>query len=92
MSMAWEVTNDDIEQVLDKHGVPFTEEIADLVDADEVENAVLSYVNFDNQVQAALCEIEDQLLKQEVIKGEKKFDPPNDPDEWDNEDEFEEEE
>jgi hypothetical protein len=86
MSMAWEVTEEDITQVLVAHNVTFTDEVSEQVCEDDVEAAVLSYVDFDNQVTAALCEIEDQLIAAGVIKGEKKFNPPEGDDEWEDED------
>lgn len=82
MSMAWEVTTEDITQVLEAHKLALTDEISEQVSEDDVEAAVLSYVDFDNQVTAALCEIEDQLITAGVIKGEKKFNPPEGDDEW----------
>lgn len=85
MSVAWEVTAEDVTQVLEAHGVKFTDEIFELVCEDDVEAAVLSYVNFDNQVTAALCEIEDQLIAAEVISEPKKFNAPEDDDEWEEE-------
>lgn len=78
MSMAWEVTPDDVKQVLDAHGVKFTDEIYDLVYADEVEDTLLNYTDFDNQVAVALSVIEDQLIKAEVISEVKKFPLPED--------------
>ncbi len=91
MSMAWEVTSDDIEQVLDAHGVKFTEEISDLVDGDEVEDAILHYCNFENQCDVAISVIEDQLIEAGVISAPKKFPmPDDDPDFSDDCEEFEE--
>lgn len=81
---AWEITSEDIKQVLEPHGVKFTDLISDMVDDSEVENAVLFYCNFDNQVNAALCNIEDQLIEAGVITGSKLFNGPSedDTDEW----------
>ena len=66
MSNAWEVTIDDIKAVCDKHDSTFTDEqydeMHDVLDHDLVESAVLSYTDFDDQVQAALSEIEQQLI------------------------------
>lgn len=71
MSMAWEVTVDDVEIVLERHGIKKTEEeisdIHDGLDCDEVEEVVLSYTDFDDQVDAALDEIERQLKADGVI-------------------------
>lgn len=90
MSMAWEVTTDDVQRVCEEHNVPFTDVIFEEVCEDDVEAAVLSYVDFDNQVIAALCEIEDQLMAAGVIKGDKKFPSPEDDDDF--KDEWSEEE
>lgn len=71
MSMAWEVTVDDVETVLKRNGIVKTEEeisdIHDGLDCDEVEEVVLSYTDFDDQVDAALDEIERQLKADGVI-------------------------
>jgi hypothetical protein len=87
MSMAWEISSDDIKQVLEAHGVKFNDQISDMIDDAEVEDAVLFYCNFDNQVAASLCNIEDQLIEAGVITGSKLFDGPSedDADEWENE-------
>jgi hypothetical protein len=92
MSNAWEITSDDIKQVLEPQGVKFTDLISDMVDDAEVEEAVLSYCNFDNQVDASLCNIEDQLIEAGVITGPKMFDGPSDDDtdDWEDDDDFEE--
>ncbi len=74
---AWEVTEEDVKQVLDAHGVAFSGDIYDIIDADDVEERVLSYVDFDNQVAGALSEIEDQLIKAEVVSEVKKFNLPD---------------
>lgn len=87
MSMAWEITSDDIKQVLEPHGVEFTYLISDMVDDTEVEEAVLNYCNFDNQVAASLCNIEDQLIEAGVITGSKMFNGPSEDDADDFEDE-----
>lgn len=73
MSMAWEVTADDVELVLEAHNVKFTDDIFELVDDYEVENVVLEYTDFDDQVSAALCEIEDQLITAKIITAPKEF-------------------
>ncbi len=90
MTMAWEVTTEDVQQVCKKHGVKFRQDIFDQIDPDEVEHAVLSYTDFNNQVDAALCEIEDQLITLGIIPKSKKFRPPDYEDEY--EDEYEEDE
>ena len=80
MSMAWEITPEDIKQVLEPHGVKFTSLISDMVDDTEVEEAVLNWCNFNNQVDASLCNIEDQLIDAGVITGEKQFESPSEDD------------
>jgi len=80
MSMAWEVTEDDVQQVCEAHKVKYKQEIFDLVDADEVIDKLLNYVSFDAQVDVALCAIEDQLILAKVITGMKKFLMPEDAD------------
>jgi len=82
MSMAWEITSDDIKQVLEEHGVTFFDHIANMIDGAEVEATVLDYCNFDNQVDASMCNIEDQLIEAGVINGPKKFLEPDDSDDW----------
>lgn len=71
MSMAWEVTVEDVEIVLERNGIIKTEEeiseIHDGLDCDEVEDVVLSYTDFDEQCDAALDEIERQLKADGVI-------------------------
>lgn len=73
MSMAWEISSEDITEVLEAHDLKFSLEISDLVDDGEVEDAVLDYLDFDNQVIASYCNIEDQLIAMDVITGPKKF-------------------
>lgn len=78
MSMAWEVTVDDVEIVLERHGIKKTEEeisdIHDGLDFDEIEDAVLSYTMNDSQYSAMFDEIENQLMEDGVIETkEKKF-------------------
>lgn len=95
MSMAWEVTDDDIELVLEKHGVNDAETFekakqAIEVETDRIEGAVLEYTDFDDQVESANDEIENILIEEEVITGEKKFSAPDadsDEDEVDEDDE-----
>jgi hypothetical protein len=75
MSMAWEVTLDDIEHVLDAHGMgERAQEIYDEFDDQyRVEKAVLYFTDMDDQTAAANSEIEDILMEAGVITGEKKF-------------------
>ncbi len=76
MSLAWEVTDEDIIAVLAAHGIHDSDQVAeaeDILDADAVEEAVLSYTDFDDQVSASLTEIEDQLFEHGLLSGERKF-------------------
>jgi hypothetical protein len=51
-SMAWETTDEDIDQACDELGIECSEEIYDFIDRDRVEDAVLNYDEFDDQVSA----------------------------------------
>ena len=66
MSNAWEISREDIEAVCRAHDTVLTEEQLEEVfgdiDADLVESAVLNYDDFDDQCQAALAEIEEQMI------------------------------
>lgn len=78
MSMAWEVTVEDVSTVLERHGIKKTEdeisEIHDGLDCDEIEDAVLSYTMNDSQCSAMFDEIENQLMEDGIIETkEKKF-------------------
>lgn len=72
MSMAWEVTIEDVETVLSRNNIVKTEEeiseIHDGLDCDEVEECALSCTDFDEQVAAAFDEIERQLKADGVIQ------------------------
>ncbi len=78
MSMAWEVTVEDIGQVLEAHGSERDpdEVLEAFSEGDRVERAVLRYTKFDDQVASALDEIEDILIEDGVISGGKVFSPP----------------
>jgi hypothetical protein len=83
MSLAWEVTNEDVGNVLDSHGVEFKtygeieELLDDTIDTDAIEKGVLTYTDMDDQTASMLSDIEDHLMKADVIpKGEKKFSNP----------------
>ena len=78
MSMAWEVTVDDVSTVLERHGIKKTRDeidgIHDGLDFDEIEDAVLRYTMNDSQCRAMFDEIENQLMEDGVIETkEKKF-------------------
>lgn len=74
---AWEITSDDVEIVLRAHGLEFSDDriqaICDELDHDEIIDRLLNLTDFDQQCNSALDDIEDTLLKQGVITGEKKF-------------------
>ena len=78
MSMAWEVTVEDIEKVLESHNSD--KDADDVFDSFtqhlRVEKAVLWYQNFDDQMEASLDEIEDILIEEKVIDGPKFFSAP----------------
>lgn len=78
MSLAWEVTTDDVQTVLDAHDIVVDEqqleEIHDSLDMDDIEHGVLYFTDFEEQVSSMLSDIEDQLMDSEVIpKVDKKF-------------------
>lgn len=81
MSNAWEVTVDDVQTVLETHGIRKSDDEAEVIldelDVDAVEHGLLHYTDFDDQVASSLSDIEDQLMEQGVIpKGVKKFENP----------------
>lgn len=83
MSMAWEVTPDDVGTVLAAHGLDVDEDtIHDQYFDDDaqyrVEDAILYHCNMEDQIVEAMAEIEDILIEAEVIQGEKKFESPDD--------------
>ena len=71
MSNAWEVTDDDITQVLDKHGVAATDdkltECHRELNSAEVEKAALCGLDIQEQMEYALDEIEMQLKLAGII-------------------------
>lgn len=81
MSTAWEVTAEDIATVLKCHGLPSDAARADellsecFVNDDRVVEAVLYYCDFDQQVVAALSEIEDVLTEAGHLPGGVKLFP-----------------
>jgi hypothetical protein len=68
MSLAWEVTEEDVEIVLKRNRVQVSNstlsEWHSSLDCDKIEKVVLSCVDFDAQCDAALNEIEEQLKEQ----------------------------
>lgn len=80
MSHAWEVTDEDVLIVLARHGQ--TDKISEAVHAVEaevgrIEDAALAYDLMTDQVAGASNEIEDILLEEGVLTGEKQFFPPD---------------
>jgi hypothetical protein len=85
LANAWEVTDEDIQQVMFKHGWEAssgkTAEAIEVVDREDVASAVLEETDFDKQVAAALSNIEDQLVTAGVLNLPKQFtaEDPNGP-------------
>ncbi len=76
--MAWEVTDDDIANVLRQHGQLTDENLqqaSDLVDheSDRVEKAALNYLEMEEQTDASYSEIEDILIENKLLSGPKKY-------------------
>lgn len=71
MSLAFEITQDDVENVFKKNNKHFTEvqidEAFDALDFDAIEKTALTELDFDDQVTAALLEIELQLKDQGLL-------------------------
>lgn len=63
---AFEVTKDDIQIVLRAHSTvlnaPQMDEVMDALDFDLVRSSALYYTDFDDQMKAALSEIETQMI------------------------------
>lgn len=72
MSFGWEIRDDDVDHVLQAHGVS-DEDIRDAaidavsVDSERVERAALVFDEIDDQIQAALSEIEMILIEQGLL-------------------------
>lgn len=85
LTNAWEVTDEDIQQVMFKHGWEATSgktaEAVNVVSRERVAEKVLASTDFDQQVEIALSDIEDQLLTAGVLTEPKLFtaDDPNGP-------------
>ena len=81
MSLAWEVTADDVVLVFQQHGIradaeDILEKHFDETVCSRIEEAVLRYTDFDDQCSSALDEIETVLIELEVIKGPKCYVAP----------------
>lgn len=82
MSTAWEVTTDDVANVLRAHGAAVSdgrlEQIVDELDHDEIGKGVLYYTDMDEQTQSAYSDIEDHLMRTGAIpQGSKQFVAPD---------------
>lgn len=77
LTNAWEVTDEDINLVCFRHGWGPNSTQADqarnVVDREQVAEAVLHYTDFDTQVTAALSDIEDQLVAAGIVTEPKQF-------------------
>lgn len=75
---AWEVTVEDIEKILEAHGSEKDpDDVFDNFTQDlRVEKAVAWYQNREDQQEAALDELEDILIEEDVIDGAKMFRAP----------------
>ena len=77
-----EVTEQDVQRVLNRHGITDGEtlertvELCQGTNSDRIEAAVLYYVEFDEQVDSALDEIEDILIEAGIIAAPKLFEAP----------------
>lgn len=71
MSYAFEVTAEDVETVLQRNSVPFSEDmvntVIDQLDFDQIEKAALMCDDVDDQVESAYEEIELQLKELKII-------------------------
>ena len=81
MSNAWEVTTDDILTVAQAHDTRLSaaelQSAHDSLDHDLIESAALAYTDFNDQVNAALSEIENQMILEGFISDPKHFPEPD---------------
>ena len=77
MSLAWEITEDDVAWVLRSHGMNKSEdeisEIHDDLDHEEIIENLLRYTDMEDQMNSMYDDIENALLESGVIAGEKIF-------------------
>lgn len=75
---AWEITPEDVADVLAAHGQSSCDGLHDDViqEAGRVEHAVLCYTDFNDQCAAAASEIEDILIEDGCIDASKQFHCP----------------
>lgn len=81
MSSAWETTPEDVGIVLSRHGIHVTDEelddIHDQLDFDAIEDGVLYYTDFGDQVDSMLDDVETQLMELGYLPTkEKKYHAP----------------
>lgn len=77
MSLAWELTSNDVEEVLDMHNSPKGEWIGWVMeDKDRIMASVARFRTTDDQLAAAFCEIEDLLFEYKILFGNKKYRNP----------------
>ena len=77
MTMAWETTEDDVIVVLNAHNIEFdndmVEKILSELDHDAIERGVLHFDNMEDQTASMLEDIEDYLIEQGIVTGDKQF-------------------
>ncbi len=90
---AWEITEEDVRNVLDAHNIEYTTErildYLDELDVDEIVENLMSFSNFDTQVDSMMYDIENFLITKGIVKEEDRtFQEPeeNDEDYFDDED------
>lgn len=81
MSLAFEVTNDDLDNVLNAHGATMDDDAKDelLVENDDrLEKAALVYTEMDDQTSSILDELENILIEDKILPKDtvKKFSAP----------------
>jgi hypothetical protein len=73
----FEVTKDDVETVLERHELSLNdeqvEEIHDGLDFERIDEVVFEWNDLDSQTASMFSEIEDQMIEDGIITGEKKF-------------------
>ena len=77
----WEITDEDIKDVISKHGLPCDVQAINLarefLNEDAIANGVLYFTDMDDQIQSALEDIETQLIEAGIIPANsgRKFSP-----------------
>lgn len=79
MSNAWETTPDDVIVVAEAHKVALdddhAEQVCDALDHEQIEANCLHYTEFEAQVESMLSDIEDYMIAQGIVSGEKIYHP-----------------